>query len=182
MDFEIKKSVTVAEGRFLQLRNLHFTDNRGRERVWEAVARRNSTGAAIIVPRFVPSGDLLLVRQFRPPVGAMSIEFPAGLIDPGETPAETACRELYEETGYRGKVEKVFPSGSSSPGMSGEKVTIVTMTIEDALYPEPPVNHPEDTEYIECFRVKRDCFSRFLEERIAAGDCVDNKLFFCGLF
>ena len=41
----------------------------------------------MMIPRLKPSGDLILVRQFRPPVGANAIEFPAGLIEPDEDPA-----------------------------------------------------------------------------------------------
>lgn len=45
-------------------------------------------------------GRVLLVRQYRPAVERYTLELPSGLIDPGETPAETAKRELLEETGY----------------------------------------------------------------------------------
>ena len=45
-------------------------------------------------------GGLLLVRQYRPAVDRMTLELPSGLLDPGETPDNTARRELYEETGY----------------------------------------------------------------------------------
>jgi ADP-ribose pyrophosphatase len=46
----------------------------------------------------------LVVLQYRPPVEAFCVEFPAGLIDQGETPEQAAVRELKEETGYEGKV------------------------------------------------------------------------------
>jgi ADP-ribose pyrophosphatase len=47
-----------------------------------------------------PRGELLMVRQFRPVVGAFTLELPAGHVEPGETPEETARKELVEETGY----------------------------------------------------------------------------------
>ena len=56
-------------------------------------------GAVMIVP-WLADGRLLLERQFRYPLGRVFIEFPAGKIDPGETPLATAQRELREETGY----------------------------------------------------------------------------------
>ncbi|MDR0251257.1 MAG: NUDIX hydrolase [Burkholderiales bacterium] len=56
-------------------------------------------GAALIVPIF-DDGRLLLERQFRYPSQAVFIEFPAGKLDPDETPLATAQRELREETGY----------------------------------------------------------------------------------
>ena len=47
-----------------------------------------------------PAGDLVLVRQFRPAVEAVTLELPAGLVDAGDTPDNTARRELKEETGF----------------------------------------------------------------------------------
>lgn len=46
-------------------------------------------------------GDILLVRQYRPSIEAYTLELPSGHLEPGEEPAETAKRELLEETGYQ---------------------------------------------------------------------------------
>ncbi len=46
------------------------------------------------------TGEIVLVRQFRPAVEATTLELPAGLVDPGNTSEETAIRELKEETGF----------------------------------------------------------------------------------
>ena len=56
-------------------------------------------GAVLMVP-ILADGRLVLERQFRYPVGRVMLEFPAGKIDPCETPLATAQRELREETGY----------------------------------------------------------------------------------
>ena len=57
-----------------------------------------------------PSGpELLLQKQFRPPINKVVIEIPAGLVDKGETAAETAVRELREETGYHGVALEISP-------------------------------------------------------------------------
>lgn len=50
--------------------------------------------------------ELLLQKQYRPPIDKVAIEVPAGLIDAGETVEECAVRELREETGYVGEAEK----------------------------------------------------------------------------
>jgi len=83
----------------------------GKQRIWEAAARktRKSTGvdAVAIVPILKhPSKPVstMIIVQYRPPVEAFCVEFPAGLIDEGESPEQAAVRELSEETGYSGKV------------------------------------------------------------------------------
>lgn len=53
-----------------------------------------------VIPR-LDDGRVVLVRQWRYGIGAPTLEIPGGMIDPGESPAEAAGRELFEETGYR---------------------------------------------------------------------------------
>ena len=59
------------------------------------------------------SGDVLIVRQYRPAVEHETFELPSGLIDPGESPAQAAARELLEETGY--EAAEVDVIGSMEP-------------------------------------------------------------------
>lgn len=52
-----------------------------------------------------PDGpEIILQKQFRPPINKVCIEVPAGLVDEGETAGQAAVRELKEETGYVGEV------------------------------------------------------------------------------
>lgn len=88
---------------------INYEDAQGKLRVWEATRRittpKNSVVDAVhvIAIRGKSTGrEVLLEKQFRPPAGKVCIEFPAGLIDEGETPEECALRELREETGYIG--------------------------------------------------------------------------------
>ena len=53
-----------------------------------------------IVAVFNEAGDILLVRQARPSLGMVTLEFPAGAIESGEEPIEAAAREVLEETGH----------------------------------------------------------------------------------
>lgn len=57
-----------------------------------------------------PTGpELLLQKQWRPPIDQIVIEMPAGMVDAGETVEQTAERELKEETGYVGVAEQRSP-------------------------------------------------------------------------
>jgi len=89
-------SELVYEGLFLKLRRDRARMPDGTERGREYVVH---PGAAAMVPIF-PDGRVLVERQFRYPLRDVFVEVPAGKLDPGEAPLETARRELVEETGY----------------------------------------------------------------------------------
>jgi 8-oxo-dGTP pyrophosphatase MutT (NUDIX family) len=78
---------------------------------------------AVAVVPVTPASDVLLVKQFRPPVRTSLLEVPAGLLDvEGEDALTCAERELLEETGFR-SVQTEFLGGSFlSPGFTAEYV------------------------------------------------------------
>ena len=71
---------------------------------------------------------ILLVRQFRLPAEKYLWELPAGSVDPGEKPLQTAKRELGEETGYKARRWQKLASFFVSPGYVQEKMTIYLAT------------------------------------------------------
>ncbi len=71
---------------------------------------------------------ILLVRQYRLAAQRYLWELPAGSVDPGEKPFQTARRELKEETGYRAKTWRKLISFLPSPGFLTEKMTIYLAT------------------------------------------------------
>ena len=89
----------------------------------------------------LPDGRLLMVRQFRPPLERVVWEFPSGALDPGETPAAAAARELFEETGHR--VARPVPLGSyhADPGRLTNRGHLFfgAVTPGDGWQPEPGV-------------------------------------------
>ena len=82
-------------------------------------------GSAVMMP-IDTRRRVLLVKQYRLPARRFMWELPAGTVDPGETPLQTARRELAEETGYRAKTWAKLAEFFPSPGFLAEKMTIYT--------------------------------------------------------
>ena len=72
--------------------------------------------AAIVFP-LTPSDEVVLVRQYRPPLDMMELGLPAGLVEEGEEPEKAARRELSEETGYAGGEWESLGAVASSPSL-----------------------------------------------------------------
>jgi ADP-ribose diphosphatase len=96
-------------------------------------------------------GRVTLVRQERPAVGGVVLELPAGGIEEGESPLESARRELREETGLHGGEWVEAASMFSTPGYCDERVHLFLAT--ELEHGEAS---PEGTEDIELVRVARD--------------------------
>lgn len=111
------------EGRFI------VAKTRGR---WEYVGRSRNIGAGVILA-IDDADNVILVEQFRVPLGRPCLELPAGLIgdtegSEGEDPAAAAARELEEETGYRAASIESLGEFFSSPGMVSECFTLYRAT------------------------------------------------------
>jgi len=122
-------------------------------------------GSAVMMP-VDDRKRVLLVRQYRLPAKRFLWELPAGSVDPGETPLQTAKRELKEETGYRAKKWQKLVSFFPSPGFLTEKMTIylaTSLTAGEAT--------PMDDERIET----RWFTAREIESAIDAGIIQDAK-------
>ncbi|MBP2653772.1 MAG: hydrolase [Firmicutes bacterium] len=110
----------VLEGRVLNVRVDRVLLPNGKEATREVVEH---PGAVAVVP-ILDGSHVLMVRQYRYPVGKMLLEIPAGKLDIGEKPEDCARRELEEETGYvAGSLEKLTAI-YTAPGFSNEIIHI----------------------------------------------------------
>jgi ADP-ribose pyrophosphatase len=140
---------------------------------WEYVSRARGIKAAVILA--VEDGHVLLVEQYRVPLGANCIELPAGLIgdhDAGEDALISAARELEEETGYRAATLEIIGEFFSSPGMVSESFTLVRATDLSKVSDGGGV----DGENIIVHRIALPDLPSFVRGKRAEGCVVDVKL------
>ena len=156
----------VWQGRFITAKK------RGR---WEYVGRAAGIHAAVIVA--IEAGHVLLVEQYRVPLGRMCIELPAGLIgdEPGyagEDAIAAATRELEEETGFTAAAMEVLGEFWSSPGMVSESFTLLRARDLTRIGPGGGIAGEDITVH----RVALSDLPGFIATRRAAGDAIDVKL------
>jgi ADP-ribose pyrophosphatase len=162
----------ISEGNFVRFVRTAYTDSSGELREWESFERVNCKGIVAIVP-VTDDNDVLLIRQFRPPVNGYVVEFPAGLNDKGETLESAARRELIEETGYSAKESVFLTEGPMSSGSSGE---ILTAFFARGLEFKG-IGQRDETEDIEVLKVPVDKLDDTLSALRSQGDYVDLKIY-----
>ena len=155
---------TVWEGRFLSVK---------RDGTWEYVSRARGIQAAVIVA--IDDGHVILVEQYRVPLGKRCLELPAGLVGDetsGEPVEIAAARELEEETGYR--ADRIEPIGffHSSPGMVSEGFTLVRAHGLTKI----GSGGGDAGEDITVHRVKLSALPAFIDAKRAEGLAMDVKL------
>lgn len=142
---------------------------------WEYVSRARSIRAAVILA--VEDGHVLLVEQYRVPLGKRCIELPAGLIGDDEdaadeSPLVAAGRELEEETGYRAAVLEDAGEFHSSPGMVSESFTLVLARGLTKVGEGGGVGHEDIVPHC----VPLEGIEQFVADARAHGKAVDVKL------
>ncbi len=170
---------TVWQGRYIVAR---------RQGTWEYVGRVGGMGAAVILAiddgpdgrptdgRPIEGRHVILVEQYRVPLGRRCLELPAGLIgdiDPTETdPLAVAARELEEETGYRPAHVALVGSFASSPGMVAESFALVRASGLERVSDGGGVSGED----IAVHRVALAEIGAFIDARRAEGVAMDVKL------
>lgn len=172
------------EFKWLALEKISWTDQEGTPRVWEAAVRKttgetNIDAVAICPILLHPSkpASVMIIHQFRPTMGVVSVEFPAGLVDPGENVRQAALRELKEETGYDGRITTVTPVLGSDAGMSPSKMVFVVAEVDLKDGEEMPKQNLGEGEFIEREIVPLNALHVRLLECAMDGKSVDSKLF-----
>jgi ADP-ribose pyrophosphatase len=145
----------IYDGRILNLRvdSVKLPDGRisSREVVEHVVA--------VVILAENDRGEILMIKQFRYPVGEVVIELPAGIVEPGEEYCDAAVRELQEETGWKpAKLEKIGEF-YTSPGFCSELLVMYYAT--GLSRDEKPA---DDDEFIIARFLPEDAVLRLAEE------------------
>lgn len=123
----------VHEGKFITRYDVDYVTAEGNPKTYEIISRnrniqtlddlQNRKPNAVVMILTDESGELILVnREYRMAMAQWIYNFPAGLIDPGESPEESARRELWEETGLRiVRIDDVLDNSYSAVGFSNER-------------------------------------------------------------
>lgn len=161
-------SDVLYEGRFLRVK---------KNKTWEYVERRKTSGIVAILA-VTSQNRLLLVEQFRPPLGKRVIEIPAGLagdIDGSEHEelAEAARRELLEETGYEAATMRYLTEGPASAGLSTEIITF----FEAHDLKRVTAGGGDGGENIQVHEVQLSDLESWLETKRKEGCLVDYKIY-----
>ena len=163
-------SDAVWSGRFLEMHVAPW----GEGGQWEYVKRTRGIEAAVILA-LTDAREVVLVEQFRPPLGRNAIELPAGLVGDetaGEDVLASAKRELAEETGFAADTWEAFGTFASSPGMVGEIFHLYRATGLRRVGAGGGVGN----EGIRVHQVPLDGVTAFLAEARARGCAIDTRL------
>src|ERR1700723_1037372 len=159
---KLKSSVEKFKNKLFTVTEDHAIDPDGFE-IKRAIVHHR--GSAVMMP-VDDRKRVLLVRQYRLPAQRFLWELPAGSVDPGEKPLQTAKRELKEETGYRAKKWTRLTSFFPSPGFLTEKMTIFLATGLTAGEATPMGDERIETRWFK---------SKEIEAAIEAGEILDAK-------
>lgn len=140
-------SKRIYEGKILNVRVDQVLLPNGKESAREVV----EFSQAVAVAALTKDNQILLVTQYRYPVGDVLIELPAGKMDRKEDPEECARRELQEETGYTAASMKKICEFYTTPGFTNELMHV--FLAQDLT---PGIQNPDEDEFVKVESVPFD--------------------------
>lgn len=200
---------TLFENSWIRLKRILFLDATGLKRHWTGLERTTTypktfpdavssdsnkaqskekqdrqevCDAVVVFPFLTKQGAptrVVLIRQFRPPVGQWVLELPAGLIDAQEAPEVAAMRELKEETGYVGsRVLHIGPPMVNDQGVTNGKCRLLLVEIRDGDQQPPLMQQLDPDEIIHVVHAPLEGLVDWLEARKRNEmDAIDARLY-----
>lgn len=185
----------TGEGKWLRLYDAVYPDTTsGVERRYECVERVGSRvpdGVDVIAllrhrdRAEARDSEVVLIKQYRPPVNATVVEFPAGLVEPGEDALDAGLRELAEETGFvaaraTARVWEASPLLHADPSITTDSTVVYVVDVDADAEPNLAANRTqrlEDTEHISVLLVPLSQLWDTCRSAAAQGCVVDAKVY-----
>jgi ADP-ribose pyrophosphatase len=150
------QSKIALNGKFISVRRDEIDYPGGLHKTWDIVVH---PGAVAVVP-ITQEGHLILVEQWRRAIGRITLEIPAGVLEPGEQPEAAAQRELQEEIGKKAGSLVYLGPYYSSPGVFTEQVHLyVGKNLENSVL------RGDDTDEIDIRIVPMKTALKLIEDR-----------------
>lgn len=158
---ELKTEKIVFNGKIMTVKKDEVTLPNGETSFREVVLHNGGSAVLLSV-----DNKILFVKQFRYSVGGELLELPAGKLEKGENPQDTAIRELEEEGGYKVEKVKLLSAFYPTPGYSSEKIYVY-----EGINPVKTNMHLDENEFLSHVWIDEDEVLQYILD----GKIVDAK-------